>query len=43
MVSNVLNMSDDELLTELQRIRDENADDADYKELRSHLPAEWPI
>jgi hypothetical protein len=43
MVSSALDMSDDELLEALRRIRDENAEDPEYQELRSTLPAEWPI
>ena len=43
MVSSVLNMSDEELLESLRRMRAENADDPEYQELRAHLPAEWPV
>ena len=43
MVSNVLNMSDEELLARLRHIHDECADDPMYQELRSALPADWPI
>jgi hypothetical protein len=43
MVSSVLGMTDDELLAAVHRIRQENADDAEYKQLRQNLPAEWPI
>lgn len=43
MVSNVLNMSDEELLARLHAIHDESADDPRYQELRSALPAGWPI
>lgn len=43
MVSNVLNMSAEELLAILRRIYDESADDPLYQELRSALPAGWPI
>ena len=43
MVSSVLNMSDEDLLARLMRIRAENADDQEYQTLRTHLPADWPI
>jgi hypothetical protein len=43
MVSSVLNISDEELLERLTRIRAENADDPEYQKLRAVLPAEWPI
>jgi len=43
MVSSVLGMSAEELLEVLKRIRNEHADDPGYKELRSQLPADWPI
>lgn len=43
MVSSVLNMSDEELLERLTRIRAENADDSDYQKLRADLPADWSI
>jgi hypothetical protein len=43
MVSSVLNMTDEELIERLTRIRAENADDPEYKLLRADLPAEWPI
>ena len=43
MVSSVLNMSDEELLERLFRIRDENKGNPEYEALSSVLPAEWPI
>jgi hypothetical protein len=43
MVSNVLNMSAEELLVELRRMRDEYAGDADYQAARAELPEDWPI
>ena len=43
MVSNVLNMSEEELLARLSRIHNEDADDPVYQELRSALPPDWPI
>jgi hypothetical protein len=43
MVSNTLNMTAEELLAVLERLRRDHADDPDYISLRSALPAEWPI
>ena len=43
MVSSVLNLEPDELLQLLQRFARDYADDPDYGELRSELPADWPI
>ena len=43
MVSNVLNMGPEELLTELRRMREEYQDDAEYTQARAQLPADWPI
>ena len=43
MVSNVLGMSAEELMEVLLRIRRDHGDDPEYREARSHLPAEWPI
>jgi hypothetical protein len=43
MVSSVLNMSDEELLDRLMRIRVERAGDEEYQTLRKDLPADWPI
>jgi hypothetical protein len=43
MVSSVLNVEDESLLATLQRIAREYADDPEYRELRSQLPADWPI
>ena len=43
MVSSSLNMSAQELLDALVRLRKEQGDDRQYQELRSHLPSEWPI
>jgi hypothetical protein len=33
----------EELLEVLARLRREHADDADYRRLRSALPADWPL
>ena len=43
MVSNVLNMSVEELAATLARFRVDFADDAEYQELRAHFPADWPM
>ena len=43
MVSSSLNLQEAELLAILQRLSRDHADDADYRELRSELPTEWPI
>jgi hypothetical protein len=43
MVSNVLEISEEDLMTVLLRLRNEHADDPDYRELRGALPPEWPI
>ena len=43
MVSNVLDLTAEELLARLQRMRREYADDPDYAALRAALPADWPI
>jgi hypothetical protein len=43
MVSNVLNMSAEDLLAELERMKTQYAEDPDYKAARAELPADWPI
>ena len=43
MVSNYLDLSLEELLEKLQTFRREYADDPEYQELRSALPAEFPL
>ena len=43
MVSNTLDMSEEELYATLERLRVEHAADTDYVKLRSALPAEWPL
>lgn len=43
MVSNVLNIPQAELVERLERFRVEYADDPEYQELRSRLPADWPL
>ncbi len=43
MVSSAIDMDLIELLTTLERLRVEQADDPDYQKLRRALPADWPL
>jgi hypothetical protein len=43
MVSNVLDLTAEELLARLRQLRRDYADDPDYTALRAALPADWPI
>ena len=43
MVSNALDMSEEELYATLERLRVEHAADPDYVKLRGALPADWPL
>jgi hypothetical protein len=43
MVSNVLNLSPEELLEALRGFAAQYSDDPEYRELRAPLPADWPI
>ena len=43
MVSNVLEVDEDELLKNLRTFKKKYADDPDYKKLRAALPKEWPL
>jgi len=43
MVSSAIGMDLDDLLATLDRLRTEQADDPEYRELRSDLPADWPM
>jgi hypothetical protein len=43
MVSNTLEMELEDLYAILERLRVEAAADPDYVELRSALPASWPL
>jgi hypothetical protein len=43
MVSSALDMTDEELLGTLRRLRETYASDSEYADLRSALPADWPI
>jgi len=43
MVSNVLDLTDEELLARLHRMRRAYVDDPDYAAVRAALPADWPM
>ncbi len=43
MVSNALDMTDEELLATLERLRTTYAEDPEYAQLRAALPADWPL
>jgi hypothetical protein len=43
MVSNTLNMELKDLLETLERLRRDSREDVQYQELRSRLPADWPM
>ena len=43
MVSNSLKISQDEVVKALNRLRQEKADDPEYKKLRKDLPKSWPV
>jgi hypothetical protein len=43
MVSSAIKVDLQELLDNLERFRHGYADDPEYQELRSVLPADWPI
>jgi hypothetical protein len=43
MVSNVLEVDEEELLKRVRTFKKKYADDADYKKLRSALPKDWPV
>jgi hypothetical protein len=43
MVSNVLDLSPEELAELLLRVRREAADDPEYQQIRAALPADWPM
>jgi hypothetical protein len=43
MVSNVLDVSVDELVTDLARIRREHAAEPEYQQARAELPPDWPM
>ena len=43
MVSNVLDMDEDDLLKRVRTFKKKYADDPDYTKLRAALPREWPL
>jgi len=43
MVSSSLDMELDALLATLERLRASSAEEAEYQQLRSALPKEWPL
>ena len=43
MVSNSLKIELQQLLDLLEATKNESADDSEYQELRSNLPADWPL
>jgi hypothetical protein len=43
MVSNVLELNEDELLKRVRTFRKKYATDSEYKKLRAALPKDWPL
>ena len=43
MVSNVLGVTPEELVTQLKALRQSHAADPEYQRLRADLPATWPL
>jgi len=43
MVSNVLEVDEDELLKAVRTFKKKYAGDPEYKKLRAALPTEWPL
>ena len=43
MVSNAVKMSQEAVITALDRLRAEHSDDPEYRRLRKDLPKNWPI
>jgi hypothetical protein len=43
MVSNVLEVDQDDLIKQLKTFKKKYAQDAEYKKLRSALPKDWPF
>jgi len=43
MVSNVLEVDEDDLLKRVKTFKKKYADDAEYRKLRGALPKEWPL
>jgi hypothetical protein len=43
MVSNVLEVDEDDLLKRVKTFKKKYADDSEYKKLRASLPKDWPV
>jgi hypothetical protein len=43
MVSNVLEVDEDDLLKRVKTFKKKYADDPEYKNLRAALPKDWPL
>jgi len=43
MVSNVLEVDQDDLLKQIKAFKNKYADDAEYRKLRAALPKDWPV
>jgi len=43
MVSNVLEVDEDDLLKRMKTFKKKYADDPEYKKLRALLPKDWPL
>jgi hypothetical protein len=43
MVSNVLEVDEDELVKRVRTFKKKYADDPEYKKVRASLPKEWPL
>ena len=43
MVSNVLEVDEDDLLKRVKTFKKKYAEDPEYKRLRAALPKEWPL
>ncbi len=43
MVSNVLEVDEDDLLKRVKTFKKKYADDPDYRKLRAALPKDWPL
>jgi hypothetical protein len=43
MVSNVLEVDEDDLLKRVRTFKNKYADDPEYKKLRAGLPKDWPL
>jgi hypothetical protein len=43
MVSNVLEVDQDELIKQIKTFKRKYADDPEYRKLRAALPKDWPV